>query len=47
MFTIVVSSRIMKKPRQSAASTSQGLCRRPVPPFVSLLRIMISYPGAA
>jgi hypothetical protein len=28
IFTMVVSSRIMKKPRQSTDSTSQGLCRR-------------------
>jgi hypothetical protein len=28
MFTMVVSSRIMKKPRQSVASTSHGLAGR-------------------
>src|SRR5947199_10128996 len=58
MFTIVVSSRIMKKPRQSTDSTSHGLCLRATccwagaligrSPFALVTRVpfLLPYPGS-
>jgi hypothetical protein len=47
MFTIVVSKRIMKKPRQSVINASQGLCRSVTfdgPPGVAVADAVTSLP---
>jgi hypothetical protein len=48
IFTIVVSKRIMKKPRQSVINASQGLCRSVTfggPPGVAVADAVTSLPS--